>query len=59
MARIALIDANVVTNVIIADLSFAETLGHQLAVESDAANIGDTYTGGVFTPTPVTHAELP
>ena len=53
MARITLIRAGSVENVIEADMAFAEGLGYDFAVESDAAGIGWQYIGGEFiAPTP-------
>ncbi len=50
MARIALINASVVENVIEATQVFADTLGYDYAVESATASIGWTYDGSTFTP---------
>ena len=59
MARIALLRADVVENIIEAELGFAETLGYDAAVESDSAGIAWTYTDGQFVAPPSPEPETP
>jgi len=46
MTKYAIIEAGVVVNIIIADASFAESVG---AVRTETAGIGWSYANGVFT----------
>jgi len=49
--RYALVDNGVVVNMVLADPSFVPANGETM-VPSDAANVGDAYANGVFTPAP-------
>lgn len=51
--NVALIRNNVVENVIVADLAFAQALGYDHAVETEEAGIGWLYADGVLSPPPI------
>lgn len=55
MDKYAIIEAGVVVNIIIADASFAESVG---AVRTDTAGIGWSYANGVFSAQPAPQPTL-